>query len=84
MPLGRFPDSLSVGAGLPVAMKVNGLDEPTVKLVLLTLVKTGATSTVAESELEVLLAVPAPPAVIWFATVPVSVPEMFTSIVSTG
>jgi hypothetical protein len=40
-PLGRAPDSLSVGAGLPVAVKVNVPDDPTVKVALDELVMAG-------------------------------------------
>ena len=40
-PAGRDPDSENVGAGFPVAVTVNELNEPTVKVVLLALVMVG-------------------------------------------
>src|SRR5215472_4438532 len=83
-PLGNVPVSLNVGVGLPVAVTVNVPAVPTVNVVLLALVITGAVFTVSVKAwaagvptplvaVKVMLYVPRLPA----AGVPLSVPVPF-------
>ena len=85
-PLGRGPvlPKLNDGAGEPVAVTVKEPAVPTVKVVLLPLVIDGGTSMVIESLVEEVELTPAPLAVALLMTVPVAVPETFTSMVSVG
>lgn len=59
-PLGRLPDSVIVGVGLPMAVIVNEPLVPAVKVVLLALENTGALFTVNVKDCVALLPTPLP------------------------